>query len=213
MSGFVTVWVWDGVAAPAGIAGGPSAGALVLNVKAPCGTYVVAARSAHGGTGHGRDPGTGDGLGACTDQHFAVDASRPERSAPDLHADSTVREACWRRRQKCADVLYDSGPRTPAEATQRLAYLMAAHPGCGLVALPLVGGGWAAVGSGSQRVVVVALGPQVPHGDPLFASCLHGWLVSGHALDELADARTELFSPARSGERVRAPAAVQPVRP
>ncbi|MFJ6211873.1 hypothetical protein ACIQGZ_00800 [Streptomyces sp. NPDC092296] len=105
------------------------------------------------------------------DEHLAVDLDR-------------CRERRW---LDCADVLQGSRPCPAADAACRLAEITAAHPGCGLAAVPLVGGGWAAVGGADRRVVTLPC--RTPPQWSLLPSCLHGWLVAGGSLRELVSAR------------------------
>jgi hypothetical protein len=83
-----------------------------------------------------------------------------------------------------ADVLYGRRPRPAVEAARRVDELLALHPGCRVVAVPVVAGGWAV---GHLRVRA-RLTPPGPCGvsTALFASCLHAWLVAGRSLDELS---------------------------
>lgn len=110
-----------------------------------------------------------------------------EASAPDAHfaADADAcRERDW---LSCADVLYASRIRPSAEAVYWLRGVTAAFPGCRLAAAPLVEGGWAVLDSASRRAVVVAL--DVPGDQPLLASCLYTWLVTGHDVRVLQNLR------------------------
>ncbi|MFG3009149.1 hypothetical protein ACGFZB_01555 [Streptomyces cinerochromogenes] len=107
------------------------------------------------------------------DEHFAADA-----------------ETCAERlRLDCADVLYGRLPRPPAAAARWLAEVTARHPACALAAVPLTDGGWMAVAGAAGRGTPTVLGGAVPPGQPLLASCLHAWLVRGHALTDLAYVR------------------------
>ncbi|MGW0332872.1 hypothetical protein ACWD0J_13565 [Streptomyces sp. NPDC003011] len=118
----------------------------------------------------GGQPGT-DGRVSGADVHFAVDAG--------LYPGT--------RWPACADVLHDRHPRPFVDTARLLSRLMAAHPGCRLAAAPLTGGGWAVAERTSRTVVPVAA--HVPPDRPLLASCLHAWLVAGHALRDIEDVR------------------------
>lgn len=112
-----------------------------------------------------------DGAAAAADEHFAADAG-----------------LCLRGRwSACADVLHDRNPHPFADTVRRLKAITAAHPGCSLAAAPLAEGGWA-VTEGRNRTVV-PLAHRVPSSEPLLASCLHAWLVAGHALRDIEDIR------------------------
>lgn len=106
------------------------------------------------------------------DEHVAIDAD-------------VCRERRW---LGCADVLYASRTRSPAEAVSWLSSTTAAYPGCRLAAAPLVGRGWAVLDSASRRAVFVAF--RVPGDEPLVASCLHAWLVTGRVIRGLQNIRS-----------------------
>ena len=106
------------------------------------------------------------------DEHFAIDA-----------------DVCHERRWLgCADVLYASRTRSPAEGVLWLTNITATYPGCRLAAAPLKEGGWAVLDSVSRRAVYVAF--RVPWDQPLLASCLHAWLVTGRAVRTLQHIHT-----------------------
>ncbi|GGS83332.1 hypothetical protein [Streptomyces cinerochromogenes] len=127
------------------------------------------------------------------DEHFAVDAD-------------TCAE---RRRLDWADVLYGRLPRPPAAAARWLAEVTARHPACALAAVPVTDGGWMAVAGAAGRGTPTVLAGTVPPDQPLLASCLHAWLVRGHALADLAYVRpagaplTAASPPAPDGGRRR----------
>jgi hypothetical protein len=106
-----------------------------------------------------------------TDEHFAADAD-------------ACRERDW---LSCADVLYASRVRPSAAAVCWLLGITAAFPGCRLAAAPLAEGGWAVLDSASRGAVFVAL--DVPGDQPLLASCLYTWLVTGHDVRVLQNLR------------------------
>ncbi|MEU6573569.1 hypothetical protein [Streptomyces sp. NPDC046805] len=141
---------------------------LLLRVRAAGRDYDVLARV--GPTEPGAPLGT-DGTTAAVDEHFAAEAG-----------------LCLQDRwSACADVLHERHPRPFADTVRRLNDITAAHPGCRLAAAPLAEGGWA-VTEGRNRTVV-PLARRVPPGEPLLASCLHAWLVAGHALLDIEDIR------------------------
>ena len=105
------------------------------------------------------------------DEHFAADAD-------------TCHERHW---LSCADVLYASRVRPPVDAAHWLMKVAAAYPGCGLAAAPLAEGGWAVLNGASGRVVFLTI--RVPGDQPLLASCLHAWSVTGHEVRALQDVR------------------------
>ncbi|WP_369227151.1 hypothetical protein AB5J52_42235 [Streptomyces sp. R39] len=142
--------------------------ALLLRIRAAGRDYRVLARA--GLTGPG-DPLGADGTAVAADEHFAADAG------------PRLQDRWW----ACADVLHDRHPRPFADTVRRLNDITAAHPGCRLAAAPLAEGGWA-VADGTSRTVV-PLAHRVPAGEPLLASCLHAWLVAGHALRDIEDIR------------------------
>lgn len=117
------------------------------------------------------DPLGAEGAAAAADEHFAADVC-------------LLIEGRW---SACADVLHDRHPRPFADTVRRLNDITATHPGCRLAAAPLAEGGWA-VSEGRNRTVV-PLAHRVPPGEPLLASCLHAWLVAGHALRDIEDIR------------------------
>lgn len=105
------------------------------------------------------------------EEHFAVDL-----------------DAGWGPRWlDSADVLYGSLPRCAAEARRQFERLARAHPGCRLLALPLIEGGWA-MAQGRVWHRLGYSGSAARHGGPgraeqsLVPSCVHGWLTAGHAL-------------------------------
>ncbi|WP_326598203.1 hypothetical protein [Streptomyces sp. NBC_01803] len=91
------------------------------------------------------------------------------------------------RRLACADVLHSRRPRSLPQADRWLETALERHPGCGLAALPLIGGGWAAAGnSGITHVLPAGPGGELgPRDSALVASCLHGWRAAGRSLSEL----------------------------
>ncbi len=160
------------------------------HVRSTAGGAPAGARAAGGGavfgvlleTSHGRYRAWAGQAGRSApvpatvlDEHLAVDA---DRCACD-------------RWLACADVLYGSRPRSPAEAVRDLATVLARHRGCRVMAVPLAAdgghgcpGGWmAAVPGGAPLLLRCA--PDVPP-DPLVVSCLHGWLTTGRELSELS---------------------------
>ncbi|MER6914449.1 hypothetical protein ABT354_22490 [Streptomyces sp. NPDC000594] len=117
-------------------------------------------------------------VAALLDEHLAVDADR----CPDG----------WAR--QCADVVRTVRPRPPGEAFGVLTALWAGHPGRGLAAVPLLGGGWAVLATGTGRFTV-GRGLREDPVRSLLPSCLYGWLVAGGAPPAPRPA-----APARSGQ-------------
>ncbi|MDQ1070809.1 hypothetical protein [Streptomyces canus] len=132
--------------------------ALVLRAASAGHGYVFAVRA--GLTGAVRAPGT--------DEHFAADVD-------------ACRNPHW---LSCSDVLYAGHPRPSADAGHWLREVMAAFPGCRIAAAPLAGGGWAVLDGSAREAVFLA--PEVPADQPLLASCLHAWLLTGHGLRDVA---------------------------
>ncbi|WP_406147734.1 hypothetical protein [Streptomyces sp. NBC_01012] len=117
----------------------------------------------------------------------------------------------------CADVLQGSRAHSVPGALRRLARLTAAHPACGIAAVPLAGPGagpgagagygarsgirtgaaaprgWVLARASERPVVVLPPGGLRPHrasaGQSLLPSCLHAWLVTGRTLREWPYAR------------------------
>ncbi|WNI23858.1 hypothetical protein [Streptomyces sp. ITFR-16] len=97
----------------------------------------------------------------------------------------------------CADVLQGSRAHSAAGALHRLASLVAAHPACGIAAVPLAGaggsGGWALADGYDRSVVLVPQDHRPPQAGPaeqsLLPSCVHAWLVAGRSLREWPYAR------------------------
>ncbi|MCD7442612.1 hypothetical protein K4B79_30885 [Streptomyces lincolnensis] len=139
----------------------PPAPSLVLRVTSAGSAYDLTARV-----------GPAADLGApVTDEHVVADAD-------------ACRERPW---LTCSDVLYAGCARSPAAAVSWLEGVTAAHPGCRLAAVPLVGGGWAVLDGPGRRALF--LGRRVPADRPLLASCLHAWLVAGREVRDLDDIR------------------------
>lgn len=130
-----------------------------------CGGLALRVRA--GGREHGLRARVGPQRG-CADEHFAVDA--------DL-----CREPRW---LACADVLHGRRPRSGAAAERWLARVLRSHPACRVAAVALLDGGWAV--SDRADLLLVA---HVPAERDLLASCLHGWLTSGHALRDIDGVR------------------------
>ncbi|MFI9172750.1 hypothetical protein [Streptomyces lincolnensis] len=105
------------------------------------------------------------------DEHLAADADG-------------CRERHW---LNCSDVLYAGCARSLADAVYWLTDLTAAHPGCRLAAAPLQEGGWAVLAGPGRRAFLLAR--RVPADEPLLASCLHAWLVTGYGMHDLDDIR------------------------
>ncbi|MFH0172825.1 hypothetical protein [Streptomyces cacaoi] len=164
---FVSVRLRASLPRPRGPRSAPAAD-LSLRVRAAGVDYDVLARV--GLLEPGGRPGAG-GPVAGADEHVAAEAG----PCPGVR---------W---PVCADVLHERLPRPYADAVRRLGGLAAAHPGCRLAAAPLTGGGWAVVDGTSRTVVPLAR--RVPADQPLLASCLHAWLVAGHALRDIEDIR------------------------
>jgi len=110
--------------------------------------------------------GPQDRWGEFIDEHFAVDVDQ-------------CRAIRWLR---CADVLYGHRRRTWQEAVVWLGQVTAAFGSCRLVATALGGGRWAVQAGVGGSPVCVAAGS----GEAAVVSCLHGWMVAGGSLDELA---------------------------
>ncbi len=119
------------------------------------------------------------------DEHLAVDVDR-------------CREP-WAL--ACADVLYAGCPRPAGAALGLLIALRAAHPGCPLAAVPLVGGVWAAAAGSEGRVLTLPC--QEDPRDSLLPSCLHAWLVAGGSPGAFAPPRAASSRSASSGLVVR----------
>lgn len=104
--------------------------------------------------------------GFVVDEHFAVDADRCRQSAL----------------LRCADVLYGSRGRCWDEAVAWLAQVTVVFEGCRLAASPLGEGRWAVQGGAGGSPVRIAAGCE----QSAVASCVHGWMVAGGLLHELA---------------------------
>ncbi|MFI1825011.1 hypothetical protein ACH41E_00980 [Streptomyces sp. NPDC020412] len=98
-----------------------------------------------------------------------------------------------------ADVLVARAPLPPSAARRRARELLAAHPGCLVVAVPDVTAGCVVGvrdGAGGARCVRSRPdGPRAAVPTPLFASVVHAWVVAGSPLHEL---RSVSCGPARS---------------
>ncbi|WP_405823756.1 hypothetical protein OG705_27585 [Streptomyces sp. NBC_00838] len=132
---------------------------------------------------------------AVIDEHFVVDV--------DVCRDGRLLD--------CADVLQGSRAHSVVDALRRLADLTAAHPACGIAAVPLAGtgggsGGWAVAGGSDRAVILVPYGPNPEYPKhsrrvkcrpypaagqrALLPSYLHAWLAAGRSLREWPHART-----------------------
>ncbi|WP_105969448.1 hypothetical protein [Streptomyces geranii] len=112
-----------------------------------------------------------------------ADSTRATGADEHLAADAdTCREHRW---LSCSDVLYASRARPSPAALRWLTDVTAAYPGCRLAAAPLAEGGWAILDGTGRSPVLLA--PRVPPDQPLLASCLHAWLVTGHEVRDLRD--------------------------
>ncbi|WP_405937615.1 hypothetical protein OG338_13790 [Streptomyces sp. NBC_00726] len=112
------------------------------------------------------------------DEHLAVNV--------DACADASLLE--------CGDVLQGSRAYSVAAALRRVVDLIAAHPACGVAAVPLGGGlsGWALAGGSDRCAILVPSRAGRPgcasEEQSLLPSCLHAWLVAGRSLREWPDA-------------------------
>ncbi|MGW0643762.1 hypothetical protein [Streptomyces badius] len=144
------------------------------------------------------------------DEHLVVDVDASRHSggleAPEGGGGALAGPAVWLDQ---ADVLVGSRPRAPEEAVRDLLGLRSPDRGCLLAAVALSGapvadavggsggsGGWIVTDGGRLRLIgcrAEACGIVHPAGRcacqradwSLFPSCLHGWIVAGHALTDL----------------------------
>ncbi|MGQ4487145.1 hypothetical protein ACN6LM_004172 [Streptomyces sp. SAS_281] len=109
------------------------------------------------------------------DEHLVVDV--------DACADASLLE--------CGDVLQGSRASSVAVALRRVADLVAAHPACGVAAVPLGGGlsGWVVAGGPDRCAILVPSRARSSAEQSLLPSCLHAWLVAGRSLREWPGAR------------------------
>ncbi|WP_310724100.1 hypothetical protein [Streptomyces sp. N2A] len=159
--------------APCRATGNGASIAVTVSVGEPAGAAPADARFRSSGVG----PTTGEA--ADIDEHFAVDA-----------------EGCTDERLlACADVLHGGRPWPAGSAVAWAREILLRYPGCRLAGVPLIGGGWVV----AERFGSCRLLPTVFRRSPLtypqrgraaweyslMASCLHGLVLTGHALDEL----------------------------
>ncbi|MGW6744974.1 hypothetical protein ACWGDX_30265 [Streptomyces sp. NPDC055025] len=147
----------------------PDVPALTMTIVTATGTYVaVASALPHALLNAGS-----------VDEHLAVDLDAGKAQS----------------QLDCADVLHGSRPQPTAEALRRLTAVTAAHRGCLLAAIPLIGGGWAVMTSEDLCLVTCRTTRSSTRAEQsLFPSCIHAWLVAGHSLRELESATVVLHS-------------------
>ncbi|MET8838939.1 hypothetical protein [Streptomyces rubiginosohelvolus] len=144
------------------------------------------------------------------DEHLVVDVDASRHvaglGAPESGGRVPAAPARWLDQ---ADVLVGSRPRAPEEAVRHLVGLRSPNRGCLLAAVALAGAPVADAAGGSggtdgwivtdgRRLRLIACRAEAcgivhpadrracPPADwSLFPSCLHGWIVAGHALTDL----------------------------